>query len=106
MEIVIKIPEEVYKRVVVSPRCTPVLDAFEDRDLFVKALQNGTPLPEGHGRLIDADAFIKAECSQCDGNCGVCDCDCLNCKSEWRCEFIKDIDSADVIVEADKEVDE
>ena len=60
MEIVIKIHEEVYKRVVVSPRCTPVLDAFEDRDLFVKSLQNGTPLPKGHGRIGDLDAFIDA----------------------------------------------
>ena len=59
MEIVIDIPEEVYKRVVVSPRCTPVLDAFEDRDLFVKALQNGKPLPKGHGDLITKEQVIE-----------------------------------------------
>ena len=59
MKIVIDIPEEVYKRVVVSPRCTPVLDAFEDRDLFVKALQSGTPLPKGHGRLGDLDTLYR-----------------------------------------------
>ena len=71
---------------------------------FIKErIRNGTPLPKGHGRLIDADAFIKAECSQCDGYCDVCDCDCMNCKSEYRCEIIKDVDSADVIIKADKE---
>ena len=26
-----------------------------------EAIANGTPLPKGHGRLIDADAFLKAE---------------------------------------------
>lgn len=98
MEIVIKIPDGIYD----------FLKEHPDRQFpyATEWIRHGTPLPKGHGRLKDADAFIKAECSQCDGNCGICDCDCLNCKSEWRCEFIKDIDSADVIVEADKEVDE
>ena len=26
--------------------------------ILIDAIKNGTPLPKGHGRLIDADAFI------------------------------------------------
>lgn len=66
------------------------------------AVCKGTILPAGHGRLKDVDAFIKAECSQCDGYCDICDCNFLNCKSDYRCEFIKDLDNADIIIEADK----
>lgn len=100
MQIVIEIPEKIYKAIQDNTYC-----GISNSDMY-DAIRNGIPLPKGHGRLIDADAFIEAECSQCDGYCDVCDCDCLNCKSEHRCEFIKDIDSADVIVDADKEKDE
>lgn len=100
IELVIKIPEGL-KNEFESEQWT-ALSCMEMKE----ALIYGKPLPKGHGRLIDADAFIKEKCSQCDGYCDVCDCDCLNCKFEHWCEFIKDIDSADVIVEADKEVDE
>ena len=100
MQIVIDICEYTYKGILKGK------EVDIDETEVINAVKNGVVLPKGHGRMIDADAFIKAECSQCDGNCGVCDCDCLNCKSEYRCEFIKDIDSADVIIEADKEVGE
>lgn len=49
MQIVIEIPEEDYKWV-----CDHVNMGY---DLF-KMIANGTPLPKGHGRLIDADVFI------------------------------------------------
>lgn len=103
VELVIKIPEEDFEHIKLVAEMQK-----EEAGLLIMPhsytlIANGVPLPKGHGRLIDADAFIKAECSQCDGYCDVCDCDCLNCKFEHRCEFIKDIDSADVIVEADKE---
>lgn len=29
----------------------------EERNTLIKAIGNGTPLPKGHGRLIDADAL-------------------------------------------------
>lgn len=41
IELLIKIPEEDYKRGIV----------------MASAIRNGTPLPKGHGRLIDADAI-------------------------------------------------
>lgn len=98
MKIVIDIPEQMYLNAKAGMLC--------GSGILANAIRNGKTLHKGHGRLKDADAFIKAECSQCDGYCDVCDCDCLNCKSDYRCEFIKDIDSAPTIIEADKEVDE
>ena len=53
-----------------------------------KAIKNGIPLPKGHGRLIDADAFVREE--EC-------------------CGFIEDMDieyfnnATHTIIEADKE---
>lgn len=99
MEIVIDIPEKIYKAIQDNTYC-----GISNSDMY-DAIRNGTPLPKEHGRLIDADAFIMAECFECDGYCDVCNCDCLNCKSEYRCEFIKDVDSADVVIEAEKEAD-
>lgn len=52
MQIVIDIPEDLYKATVNG------LDATEIWDLRV-AIKNGTPLPKGHGRLIDVDAATK-----------------------------------------------
>ena len=64
IELVIKIPEEMYKWV------NDVNKFFDDYGTsdFIDLVKNGTPLPKGHGRLIDADAIplsviedIKAE---------------------------------------------
>lgn len=46
MQIVIDIPEDVYNRIALAPRCASLLDAYNDRDMFVKAIQNGTPLDD------------------------------------------------------------
>ena len=52
MQIVIEIDDDMYKSVANN-------DAYilEDVDwiLLENAIANGTPLPKGHGRLIDAD---------------------------------------------------
>ena len=49
IELLIKIPEEVYKR------------AKETHDVMCDSvwlgIKYGTPIPKGHGRLIDADAI-------------------------------------------------
>ena len=51
MHIVIDIPEEL------------AYEGFErpftekEKNILIKAIGNGTPLPKGHGRLIDADAL-------------------------------------------------
>lgn len=45
MKIVIDIPEEMYQNVLNGTYCGTLYEK----------LKNGTPLPKGHGRLIDAD---------------------------------------------------
>ena len=52
MELVIKIPEEL------------VYEGFErpftekEKDILIKSIGNGTPLPKGHGDLIDRDDLL------------------------------------------------
>ena len=40
----------------------------EEKDILIRAIGHGTPLPKGHGRLIDADAYIdkQEECGWLD----------------------------------------
>lgn len=52
MKIVIDIPEEIMEYVK-NNGCLSVIYTDE----VAKAIINGTPLPKGHGRLIDADAL-------------------------------------------------
>ena len=72
MRVVIDVPDRVYKAIKNSTK--PLL--------YVEHLiQEGTPLPEGHGRLIDADAVLEEPI----GN------------------TYKDIDIAETIIEAESE---
>lgn len=85
-KIVIDIDDNLYTRLFDNG-----VDNYDDTVDMAKAIRKGTPLPKGHGRLIDADAF------------------------ERRCMFDSDIeDMQDVIyalrdyktiIEADKEVE-
>ena len=49
MQIVIDIPEYLYK----------AIQSYKNPTKEETAIANGTPLPKGHGRLIDADRFIN-----------------------------------------------
>lgn len=53
IELVIKIPEEMYKWV------NDVNKFFDDYGTsdFIDLVKNGTPLPKGHGKMIDADVL-------------------------------------------------
>ena len=55
MQIVIDIPERTYEQLKFLREQS--FDGFET--IIDKAVANGTPLSNGHGRLIDADALIK-----------------------------------------------
>lgn len=55
IELVIKIPEGIYES---SKRECEENDSLII-DTFTYAIGNGTLLPKGHGRLIDADALLK-----------------------------------------------
>ena len=49
MQIVIDIPDRIYK--INQNRRLNITDV----EILEKAVANGTPLPKGHGRLVDAD---------------------------------------------------
>ena len=51
MQIVIDIPEMLYEK---------IQNRKADKRTLETVILRGTPLPEGHGRLIDADETLKA----------------------------------------------
>lgn len=53
MKIVIDIPDQKYKWIIENPQT--YTDELHD------AIRNGTPLPKGHGRLIDADKLQRVD---------------------------------------------
>jgi hypothetical protein len=55
MQIVINIPEDLYEWI---ERRDGALETEYVCDELMKAVDNGALLPNGHGRLIDADALI------------------------------------------------
>jgi hypothetical protein len=80
---VIDIPEDVYKRTVFYREFRDLNDCVAT----IKALEKGTQLPKGHGRLIDADALYNE----------------LEFPSKRFGEAFKEIlDDAQTIIEADK----
>lgn len=100
VELVIKIPEEVKNRL-----CFGVTYS-KDIQVVCEALNDGTPLPKGHGRLIDADEFKN-----------YCQTGLENVKPLFKTEkycklaiditqgIIADVDEMETIIEADKEVE-
>ena len=61
MQIVIDISDKVYGLLKYFEKAMGLIDKKEDDDIktaLMRAVVNGTPLPKGHGRLIDADALI------------------------------------------------
>lgn len=72
MQIVINIPKDRYKRIIEHT------EGIYDQICLITIIEKGTPLPEGHGRLIDADklypdsdyedgAFYAVSIGQIDG---------------------------------------
>ena len=101
MQIVIDIDENVFTRVFDNGVDT----SSEDRDAIDRAVRNGTVLPKGHGRLIDADKILYFRCSS-----NVLDCPksydfiCQHCEYGVASKFR--IDEMTTIIEADNsEVD-
>lgn len=88
IELVIKIPEELYE----AYKGRPPMLGDAGMDMIAQSIANGTPLPKGHGRLGDLDALEEEVSSW-----GMNDYEPL--------DFIDEIDRADTIIEADKEKD-
>ena len=86
IELVIKISEKAYNALTHNE-----FDANLVVDEMRKSIAHGTPLPKGHGRLIDAKQIVtEVECIwNSDGSCTTI--------------TIYDIDSTPTIIETDKE---
>lgn len=91
MRLIIDIPEEVYKRI----QSLSNADYFE-HDICgnsMRRIANGTPLPKGHGRLIDADAELQ----------GLRKMKVVDEKDKQSVRFaILEYENAPTIIEADK----
>ena len=78
MQVVINIPDEAYALLKSKPVSDNIAECI---------IANGTPLPKGHGRLIDADTYRK---------------DMMNSR---EFNFFKILDMQTTIVAADMESD-
>ena len=87
MEIVIKISEQDYYDILQYVTLTSNTD-FEN--LMIRAVQNGTPLPKGHGKLKDVSGLFTVTDIKSNG-------------SEFTYVPYSEIDDAPTIIEADKE---
>ena len=87
MKIIIDIDKDLYKGI---ERRDGALETEYVCDELMKAIDNGTPLPKGHGRLIDADALK------------------VSMGDDWKTgnEIANCIKSAPIIIESDKEIKE
>ena len=87
IELVIKIDEDIYKRIL-PYKDEPIISNHANYlPELTHAVANGTPLPKGHGRLIDADSM-------------------WNAYHDLDYDFYEALDSVDTIIEADKEQEE
>lgn len=80
MKIVIDIPEVEFERLQRDAGWTNLV-------IYRELIKNGTPLPKGHGRLIDADDLIQM----------------LKDRERYGYLDITDIDHTPTIIEVDKE---
>ena len=90
MQIVIDIPEEVKHKVYAYGLSL----CPSDKEQLIHAIMNGTPLPKGHGRLIDADD-AKREWQN------VLDCEVEH--PRYQCTIRDVLEDAPTIIEADTE---
>lgn len=93
MELIINIDEKYYK----SIKKQGGFSTATFQGALLQAIVDGTPLPKGHGRLVDVDKLFR-HCGIRDYNCcGDCD------KCDYYVVSVNDIREAKTIIEADKE---
>lgn len=100
IELVLRLPKKVYDTVMKKERML-----IEDDIEIYEAIDNGTPLPKGHGRLIDADKLIKDNGLNKATKYGNETKEQLQLSygTMMMYEIFDLIDDAEVVVEADKE---
>jgi hypothetical protein len=96
MQIVIDMPEKTVNEIKDNAMFAGSISS-EIRWDVTSAIVNGTPLPKGHGKLIDADEEIKNFCNK------VCGHTLEECGYGFYCPLVRRMKSAQVVIEADKE---
>ena len=99
MELLIKIPEKIYKAIQDNTYC-----GISNSDMY-DAIRNGTPLPKGHGDLKDVDALKNSyglECATKYGNESK-EQQANSYDTMMLYEIADMLDYAPTIIEADKE---
>ena len=89
IELIIKIPEEIYKDIMTHNR--EMRESGKSAYYFEGLIQNGIPLYKGHGRIADMDEAIK------------CIEDVKGEDAIWAINLIEWACSKRTIIEADKE---
>ena len=98
MQIVIEIPDKTYEYYVkLANKSDEQLSAYE------RLILRGTPLPKGHGRLIDADKALDYFTTNM--NWFDDDDDCIDDSDERRAIFKDYFDRVPTIIEAGKEIE-
>lgn len=98
MQIVINIDDNVYKRALVYKGVQLASNSANDLSELITAVANGTPLPKGHGRLLDADKIESTLHNKA--------FDLAGSKRFYEIKWaLKMVCDAPTIIEADKEVE-
>lgn len=95
MQIVIDIPDKVYG---IIKYFEPALDSeYKEEDdvktILIKGILNGTPLPKGHGRIVDGDEILIWMINK-----GIID--------KLKCGEVASVFERATIIQADKEKEE
>lgn len=102
MQIVIDIPEEMYQEIKEIFKVISGSRRSERFDyILFDAVNAGTPLPKGHGRLIDASELAKSVCTWLKPT--VLDETMLVDIAEVGVGVIDEIEEQPTVIEADKE---
>lgn len=92
MDIVIKIDNEHYERIM---RLEEGVTVYPTTLALYEAVKNGTPLPKGHGDLIDIEELKDMLCLE--------DNDFNRDNNVAELITLEDMNRLDVVIEADKE---
>lgn len=65
IELVIKIDEDIAHGIIDGENDEPrnIVRGFQAT--IADAIKNGTPLPKGHGKIVDIDKLINSKCNEC-----------------------------------------
>lgn len=104
MQIVIDIQDDVYR--VLKEDIYPIPDTERLALVFKTLVKKGTPLPKGHGRLIDADKICRHTFAEEDNLTGYgMTYSEMGAYNDGINDMYKIIKRAPTIIEADKEVE-